>query len=88
MNREIDRDMSHRSSTVLFTGVGYLCLWVAIILMPRMAEAYIGPGAGLTAIGTFVALLLIIILALVGFVWYPLKRAWKRKKAEKRVDDE
>ncbi|MEZ9327553.1 hypothetical protein AB4152_00665 [Vibrio breoganii] len=51
--------------------------------MPLKAHAYIGPGVGMTAIGTFLALLLIVILALVGFVWYPAKRAWKRHKADK-----
>ncbi|PMO29511.1 hypothetical protein BCT12_06605 [Vibrio breoganii] len=59
----------------------YLC--IIMILMPLKAHAYIGPGVGMTAIGTFLALLLIVILALVGFVWYPAKRAWKRHKADK-----
>lgn len=62
--------------------------FVAMTLMPLKAEAYIGPGAGLTAIGTFVALVLIIILALVAFVWYPAKRAWKKRKADKSIDNE
>jgi hypothetical protein len=38
------------------------------------AYAYIGPGAGLTAIGTVIALLGGILLAIVGFIWYPIKR--------------
>ena len=48
--------------------------------MPECALGYIGPGAGLTAIGTIVALLGAVLLALVGFVWYPVKRMLSRKK--------
>lgn len=42
------------------------------------AAAYIGPGAGITAIGTVVALFGAILLAIVGFIWFPVKRAWAR----------
>jgi type VI protein secretion system component VasK len=45
-----------------------------VLAAPRVAEAYIGPGAGLTAIGTVIAFLGAIALAIVGFVWYPIKR--------------
>jgi hypothetical protein len=46
--------------------------------LPDMAHAYVGPGAGLTAIGTVLALIAAVVLALVGFVWYPLKRLFRR----------
>ncbi len=51
-------------------------LVIAISLAPpwQTAEAYIGPGAGISAIGTVVALVAAILLAIVGFVWYPIKR--------------
>ena len=62
-----------------------LALTFAVLLfaMPRAAEAYIGPGAGLSAIGTIIALIGAVLLAVVGFVWYPLKRIL-RKRAEVR----
>lgn len=47
---------------------------------PQMALAYIGPGAGLSAIGTLVALVGAVLLAIVGFVWYPVKRLLKGRK--------
>lgn len=50
----------------------------ALALLPDTAAAYVGPGAGLTAIGTVVALFAALGLALVGFVWYPVKRLLKR----------
>jgi hypothetical protein len=43
-------------------------------LTPTAAQAYTGPGAGLTAIGSLLALVAALLLAIVGFVWYPLKR--------------
>lgn len=41
---------------------------------PSAALAYIGPGAGISAIGTALALVAAVLLAIVGFVWYPIKR--------------
>jgi hypothetical protein len=56
-----------------------LLLAVALLgLLPETALAYVGPGAGLTAIGTLLAFLGAIGLALVGFVWYPVKRLIRR----------
>jgi hypothetical protein len=46
-------------------------LAVSVLLL---VPAYIGPGAGLTVIGTVVAFVAAIFLAIVGFVWYPTKR--------------
>jgi hypothetical protein len=56
----------------------WLCAALAAAVMPEAALAYVGPGAGLTAIGTVLALLGAVGLALVGFVWYPLKRLLRR----------
>ncbi|MGH6906170.1 MAG: hypothetical protein ACREIR_25910, partial [Geminicoccaceae bacterium] len=36
------------------------------------AAAYIGPGAGLSAIGLVLAMVAALGLAVVGFVWYPV----------------
>lgn len=35
---------------------------------------YVGPGGALSAIAAFVALLAAVVLAAIGFVWYPIKR--------------
>ncbi|WP_422073485.1 hypothetical protein [Tranquillimonas rosea] len=50
-------------------------------LAPVAAQAYVGPGAGLTAIGTMIALIAALLLAVVGFVWYPIKRLMRSRKA-------
>ena len=36
--------------------------------------AYVGPGAGLTAIGVALAFVGSLALGIVGFIWYPMKR--------------
>ena len=58
---------------------------MAVVLLPDLAAAYVGPGAGLGAIGTVLALLAAVVLAIVGFLWYPIKRMMKGKK--KPADD-
>jgi hypothetical protein len=57
-------------------------LLVAGILATAMpALAYIGPGAGIGAIGTFFAVIGAVVLLIVGFLWYPIKRMLRRNKA-------
>ncbi|MCV3273628.1 hypothetical protein [Roseobacter sinensis] len=58
---------------------------ILLVLMPAAAQAYVGPGAGLTAIGTMIALLAALLLAIVGFVWYPIKRMRRARKAKAEV---
>ena len=52
-----------------------------LIAAATPAAAYIGPGAGLGAIGTVIAVIGAVLLMIVGFVWYPVKRLLKRRKA-------
>lgn len=67
--------MSYRSTLGLLASA----LWLALV--PGVAAAYVGPGAGLTAIGTVLALIGAVLLAIVGFVWYPVKRLLGRSAA-------
>ena len=53
------------------------------ILVPSISIAYIGPGAGLSAFGSLFSLLAAIIIAVFGFVWFPIKRFIKRLKLSK-----
>ncbi|MCR9089046.1 MAG: hypothetical protein NXH97_20150 [Rhodobacteraceae bacterium] len=78
-----------RSKTVsrafsIRTGIG---IGIGIGMLPVAAHAYVGPGAGLTAIGTLVALFAALILAIVGFVWYPVKRLLRAKKASSKIPE-
>lgn len=56
---------------------------IALGAIAMNSEAYIGPGAGLSAIGTVLAFLAAVALAIVGFVWYPLKRMRRRLAGRK-----
>ena len=55
------------------------------ILLPDPALAYIGPGAGLSAIGTFLAVIGAFFLLILGFVWYPVKRILRSRKANQNA---
>ena len=49
-------------------------VFLILLLLSGSANAYVGPGVGLTAIGSVLAFVGTVVLLLVGFVWYPLKR--------------
>lgn len=49
--------------------------------------AYIGPGAGLSAIGSLLALVVALIVAIFGFLWYPIKRLMKKNKTDESLQD-
>ena len=59
-----------------------------LFVVPENALAYVGPGAGISAIGTVIALLGAVLLAIVGFVWYPAKRLLSRKKKNSSNEDQ
>ncbi|MCG8317632.1 MAG: hypothetical protein MI976_30820 [Pseudomonadales bacterium] len=50
--------------------------------------AYLGPGAGLSAIGSAIALLAAILVAIVGFLWFPIKRMRAKKNQQDIVEDD
>jgi hypothetical protein len=56
-----------------------------LMALASPAVAYIGPGAGLTAIGAALAFVGALLLAIVGFIWYPIKRLL-RARARKTSD--
>ena len=52
------------------------------LLLPGIAQAYVGPGAGLSAIGTVLALIGAVLLAILGFLWYPIKRLLAKRRGK------
>jgi len=56
-------------------------LAAALCSFPVSAYAYLGPGAGISAIGSVLAVIFALIAAIVGFVWYPIKRIFRKKRA-------
>ena len=70
--------------------IGIFLLAILLVAIPASnTYAYIGPGVGIGVIGTVLALFATMLLAIVGFVWYPIKRlrAWLRRKEPERPDE-
>jgi hypothetical protein len=61
--------------------LAFVVVAVSGVIASVPAHAYIGPGAGLGAIGTLIALIGAVFFAIVGFVWYPIKRLMRKKQA-------
>jgi len=59
---------------------------VVLLLYPQVAFAYIGPGSGLSAIGAFLAMIVGVFVAILGFFWYPIKRLFGGKKKSNEPD--
>ena len=57
--------------------------FLALAALATPAHAYVGPGAGLTAIGSVLAVGAAVLLVIVGFVWYPIRRLMRSRKATK-----
>jgi uncharacterized membrane protein len=59
-----------------------------VIVTATRAEAYIGPGAGVSVLGTVAAFIGAVFFAIVGFVWYPIKRLLIAIRGMKRAKDD
>lgn len=55
-----------------------LVLAAALLLVPEAARAYGGPGSIVSGIGAFLAALAAVVAALFGFVWFPLKKLYRK----------
>ena len=66
----------------IFAGILIISL-LLFLLIPQPVMAYVGPGAGLVAIGAFFALVAGVIAAIFGFLWYPIKRLLRKRKRPK-----
>ena len=72
-------------STKHILSLTLIAAWMSFVATP--AFAYVGPGAGLGAIGTFLAVIGSVLLLIVGFIWYPIKRLIKGKKAPVKAEE-
>jgi hypothetical protein len=64
-----------------------LVLLLTFFIYIDQASAYIGPGVGLGAIGALIGVVVTVVLAIIGLLWYPLKRLYRRQQS-KPVQDE
>ena len=69
--------MRLKTSSLISIAVGVLLL---VIFVQQPAMAYVGPGTGIAALGALLAIIIGIIAALFGFLWYPMKRILKKRR--------
>jgi hypothetical protein len=62
-------------------------LLLAGSLVPLAAQAYVGPGAGITLIGALIGLVSAIFLALWAVLRWPFRKFMARRKAERAASD-
>jgi hypothetical protein len=55
-----------------------------VALLPSPAYAYMGPGAGLSAIGALLSLVAAGVVSLLGFIWFPIKRAIRMIRSRRK----
>jgi hypothetical protein len=56
-----------------------------LLLSSTLAEAYIGPGAGLSLLGALWALIAAVVAAVAFIVLWPIRQAMKRRAAQKKA---
>lgn len=52
------------------------------LLVPTAATAYGGPGSVITGIGAFLAALAAVAAAVLGFLWFPLKKLIRKVRGD------
>lgn len=65
-----------------------LLLSCLLMLCSTPSYAYIGPGLGAGAIAAVVGVILSIVVAIFAVTYYPIKRAFKKRRAEKESIDQ
>ncbi|NHZ69808.1 MAG: hypothetical protein GWP20_01070, partial [Thermotogales bacterium] len=71
--------------TNLIARVGVMTLLMLAISGP--ANAYLGPGGVISGIGSLLALVAAVLVAIIGFLWFPIKRMIKRNRGMKNTAD-
>ena len=69
--------MKLNTSSFLSIAISVLLL---VIFIQQPAMAYVGPGTGIAALGALLAIIVGVIAALFGFLWYPMKRLLKKRQ--------
>ncbi|MFK8010921.1 MAG: hypothetical protein AB8B80_02705 [Marinicellaceae bacterium] len=58
----------------------FLCIALLSIQLPAMA--YIGPGAGIPFIGSFLGFVVTVVLVISAILFWPIRKLLKKKKAK------
>lgn len=57
-----------------------LLLTAAVLLLSTPAMAYIGPGAGISVLGSLLGILATIVIAIAAIVMWPLRKVLKKRR--------
>ena len=57
-----------------------LVVGASLLVLASNAEAYVGPGMGLGVLGALFGFAAAVLLAVVGLVWYPVKRILRARR--------
>jgi hypothetical protein len=57
-------------------------LGTGCLLAATVAHAYVGPGLGVGVLGAMLGLLVAIVMAVIGTIWYPLKRLFRGRSQQ------
>ena len=61
-----------------------LCLTLlTLTIISQPAAAYIGPGAGVSFLGSILSTLAVILLAIAAILFWPLRYLWRRMRKQK-----
>ncbi len=64
--------------------LNYLIITFLILALPTLSLAYVGPGAGITFLGALWAVITAIVLAIGGFLVWPIRAYIRRRKLNKQ----
>src|SRR5690606_4232719 len=76
-----------QTSTFMLKRFGILFFCNTLLCLPLAAQAYIGPGAGLSLLGALWALVVALGAALVFVCAWPIRRLLRRLRADKATHD-
>lgn len=74
-----------RTSNVIRRALPGLALLIVAVSLPSTASAYVGPGAGLTLIGSILAIGAAVLIMVVGLVAFPIRMMMKAARNRKAV---
>lgn len=67
--------------------IGFFTFCSLATMLATPALAYVGPGSGLGAIAVAFGIAGTLLLSLVSFIWYPVKRLYRRLRRGRRSAD-
>ena len=61
----------------------FISISFILCLISTYSFAYIGPGVGGGVVAATIGIIVAIFAALIGLIWFPIKRLLKKRKVEK-----